>query len=89
MVGVQYARLDSSTGSGDYPKVEVVQEKGDTVSVNGVVIKGKGPHLLGVGQHRVRLEPAKGKPMEAWITLEPKEYRILQFERLVTEDAKQ
>jgi hypothetical protein len=52
-----------------------------------VVLKGRGPHLLGAGKHLVRLHPRQGEQVQAYITLEPREYRILQFETLRSIDA--
>jgi len=86
LLGVQYARLDSSALSGEHPKVEVIHAEDATVSVNGVVLEGRGPHLLGAGQHLVRLQPEDGELVEAWITLEPREYRILKFETVGADD---
>jgi len=86
MLGIQYAHLDAGALSGEHPKIEVIHDADATVSVNGVVLEGQGPHLLGAGQHLVRLQPEGGEQIEAWITLEPREYRILKFETVGSDD---
>ena len=86
LLGVQYAKIDATGGSGDTPKVEMVYPEGASVTVNGVNIDGRGPHLLGAGRHLVRMKPPGGTQVEAWITLEPREYRILRFETVTDRD---
>lgn len=80
-LGMQYARQGASSMVTDTPKLEVVRTTDtDQITVNGVVLQGRGPHLLGAGRHKVRLEPTSGAaPIEAWIELSPREYRILSF----------
>jgi serine/threonine protein kinase len=80
LLGMQYAQLDARGNTGDTPRVEMVYPAGATVTVNGTVIKGRGPHLLGAGRHLVQMRSEAQPSMEAWITLEPHEYRILRFQ---------
>ncbi len=86
LLGVQYARIDASGGTGDTPKVEMVYPDDAALTVNGTPIQGRGPHLLGAGRHLVRLKPKKGDTIEAWITLEPREYRVLRFQTVPEAD---
>lgn len=84
MLGVQYSRINESALGGDTPKVEVVHPEGATVAVNGLALPNRGPHLLGVGRHQVKVTLADGRESETWIVLEPREYRILTFETVQT-----
>ena len=86
LLGVQYARLNTADGIGDTPKVEMVYPDEATVTVNGTRVQGRGPHLLGAGRHLVRMVAEDQPPVEAWITLEPSEYRILRFQSVEAAD---
>ncbi len=86
LLGMQYAQLQTPAGTGDTPRVEVVYPADATVTVNGTVIQGRGPHLLGAGRHLVRMQSEARPDMEAWITLEPHEYRILRFQTIEDSD---
>ena len=86
LLGVQYARLNTANGIGDTPQVEMVYPDDAAVTVNGTRVQGRGPHLLGAGRHLVRMEAEDQPPVEAWITLEPHEYRILRFQSVAAED---
>lgn len=86
LLGLQYARINAPHSIGDTPKVEMVYPDAATVTVNGTRIEGRGPHLLGAGRHFVRMEAADQPSIEAWITLEPHEYRILRFQSAAATD---
>jgi hypothetical protein len=86
LLGLQYAKINTGDPTSETPKVEMVYPDGATITVNGVSIEGRGPHLLGAGRHLVRMKASGNPQVEAWITLEPREYRILRFQTVPESD---